>query len=307
MNILVTGATGFVGSALTRRLSAEGREVHVMVRQGADLRRIAGLPGVILHEGDLRDAGWVIKVVTGIHPRVVYHCAVYGGFSFQEDRRAIFDTNLIGTVNLLQACEQVGFDRFVNTGSSSEYGIKDTPMRESDLPEPRGDYGVAKCAATLYCRSEGLLKGLPIVNIRLFSPYGPWDAPRRFIPAAIRTLLAGKTLVLSTPHAVRDYLYIDDVVDLYRLATGRSLPPGEILNCGSGQQVSISEVAECICEITGGPRPVFGDDEPRRTEPEHWVADIDKARELLGWTPQFGLADGLSRTVAWMREHPDFL
>jgi nucleoside-diphosphate-sugar epimerase len=306
MCILITGATGFVGGALARRLADEGREPHLFVRSGADRRRLAGLRGIVEHDVDLRDGERVAAAVRTILPRVIYHCAVYGGFSVQNDRPGIFRTNLDGTINLLAACEEVGFDRFVNTGSSSEYGIKSAPMCEYDLPEPRGDYGVAKCAATLHCRSEALLKGLPVVTLRLFSPYGPWDDPRRFIPSVARKLLDGGLPEVRLPRAVRDYIYIDDVLELYRLVTELPVVPGEILNGGSGSQVRIGEVAEQLRLLTGGAAILAGDGASPRPEPECWVASTDKVRSLLGWTPQVNLAEGLALTVAWMREHPDF-
>ncbi len=306
MSILVTGATGFVGGALTRRLAKAGRQVHVFVRESSDRRRLSDLKGVTEHCVDLRDADAVEQVVQEIRPRIIYHCGVYGGFPFQDDTAAIFATNLTGTINLVQACRAVGFERFVATGSSSEYGFKDRAMKEDDLPEPLGDYAVAKCAATLYCRSEALLHDLPIVILRVFSPYGPWDDPRRFIPSACRLLLAGEVLQLATPRAVRDYLHIDDLLDLYQRVTELPIAPGEIFNAGSGRQVSVAEVAGHLQQLTGGPAPVNGSETPRRPEPQCWVAEMEKARRLLGWSQKVDLADGLARTVAWMREHPQF-
>jgi nucleoside-diphosphate-sugar epimerase len=305
MSILVTGATGFVGGALVRRLSAAGHEVHILVRSNANRQRLAGLSGIVEHEADLRDRERIEQVVRSIRPRIVCHCAVYGGFSAQNDTMTIFETNLTGTINLLRASERAGMERFVSTGSSSEYGFKSAPMREDDLPEPRGDYGVAKCAATLHCRSEATLKGLPVVILRLFSPYGPWDDPRRFIPSAIGTFLRGESPVLATPRAVRDYLYIDDVLDLYQLVMELPVPPGEIINGGSGCQVSVAEVAERLQRLTGGRAPRTETFAPQRPEPDEWVADISKARRLLGWAPRVDLDEGLSRTIAWMNEYPD--
>jgi nucleoside-diphosphate-sugar epimerase len=307
MSILVTGASGFVGGALARRLAEAGEQVHVFVRRDSLRQRLAGVAGIVEHLVDLRNADQVQQAVRTVCPRVVYHCGVYGGFSFQDNSEAIFATNLIGTMNLVRACAEVGFERFVSTGSSSEYGFKPVAMREEDRPEPLGDYAVAKCAATLFCSSEARLRGLPIVTLRVFSPYGPWDDPRRFIPMACRTLLAGESMHLATPRAVRDYLYIDDLLDLYRRVVELPVEPGEIFNAGSGRQVSVAEVAEQLRQLTGGPALLIGAELPRRPEPSSWVADVSKARSLLGWTPRVSLEEGLSRTVAWMREHPEFM
>jgi nucleoside-diphosphate-sugar epimerase len=112
---------------------------------------------------------------------------------------------------------------------------------------------------------------------------------------------------LATPRAVRDYLYIDDLLDLYRRVVELPVEPGEIFNAGSGRQVSVAEVAEQLRQLTGGPALLIGAELPRRPEPSSWVADVSKARSLLGWTPRVSLEEGLSRTVAWMREHPEFM
>ena len=301
MSILVTGASGFVGGALVRRLIGEGKEVHILLRNSSSRQRLEGLDGLRIHSADLRDADRVTALVSEIKPRIIYHCAVYGGFSSQCDTAAIFDTNLSGTIHLLQACERVGFELFINTGSSSEYGIKNHPMREDDSGEPLGDYGVAKCAATMFCRSEAILKNLPVVTLRLFSPYGPWDDQKRFIPYLIRSLVAGEAPRLSTPRSVRDYIYIDDVLDLYQAVTSGEIIPGDIYNAGSGRQHTIGEVAEIIHRITGGPQPVRGQEVPQRTEPETWVADISKTEAVFGWQPSKTLGEGLLRTVEWFR------
>ncbi|MDO9308819.1 MAG: NAD-dependent epimerase/dehydratase family protein [Deltaproteobacteria bacterium] len=299
MSILVSGASGFVGGALVRRLAGEGKEVHLVLRSGSSRQRLEGLSGICVHEADLRDADRVRAVVSEVRPRTIYHCAVYGGFASQSDTSAIFETNLTGTINLLQACERVGFELFVNAGSSSEYGIKNHPMREADPAHPIGDYGVAKCAATMFCRSEALLKGLPVVTLRLFSPYGPWDDQRRFIPYLIRCLTAGDSPCISTPDSVRDYIFIDDVLDLYRAVSEASVTPGEVYNAGSGRQHTIGEVAEIIRRITGGPELVWGGARPSRPEPKIWEADISKTSADFGWRPSIGFEEGIRRTFEW--------
>jgi len=284
-----------------------GHDVHLVVRQEASLWRLAAILGnCAVHHLDLRDKSSVVRCVGAIRPEAICHLATYGGFAEQRDADAILATNFLGTVHLLQACARVGFDRFINTGSSSEYGPKSAPMRESDLLEPLGDYGVAKGAATLYCRSEALGKGLPAVTLRLFSPYGPWDDPRRFLPYLIASLLRSEAPRLSTPSSVRDYVYIEDAVDLYlRLLTGPVIP-GAIYNGGSGVQHSIGEAARLANDIIGGGcEPVWGTEPQKRPEPATWVADMSLVAEQLGWQPATPFRQGLEQTVAWMRGHLD--
>ncbi len=304
MKALVTGISGFVGSCLSRRLLQEGHEVHSFTRNSSDLWRLVDIQGEISgHSVDLRDAEGVGRAVEEIRPQLVYHCAAHGGFAGQLDTAAIFQSNLLGTVNLLKACERTGFDYFVNTGSSSEYGSKSGPMGEEDVLEPLGDYGVSKAAATLFCQSEGRNKQLPIVTLRLFSPFGPWDDPKRLIPYVIKSFLRSETPKLSTPGSVRDYIFIGDILDAY-FAVIKQPFFGEIFNIGSGVQHSLGEVISTIKSVLKNEsEPIWGAVGKQRPEPELWVAKIEKAREKFNWKPSTALRPGLEQTTTWMKDN----
>src|SRR5437899_2182523 len=147
---LVTGATGFVGANLTRRLLAAGWEVDVAERPGSDAWRLEGLQDAVrIHRVDLTEAEAVERVVAAARPSSVFHLAAHGGYSWQTDAERILATNVLGTLNVLQASLAHGCEAFVNTGSSSEYGFKDHAPVEDELPEPNSVYAVAKAAATL--------------------------------------------------------------------------------------------------------------------------------------------------------------
>jgi nucleoside-diphosphate-sugar epimerase len=303
--VLVTGATGFVGACLTRRLVNLGYDVHLFTRRESDRWRIADLLGRVReHEVNLRDRLIVEKAVRSISPKIICHLATYGGFASQRESTAIYEVNLLGTVNLLRACEQAGFDLFINTGSSSEYGVKAQPMRENDLLEPIGDYGVSKAAATLFCSAEAREKELPIVTLRLFSPYGPWDDPKRLIPFVVKSFLRGEVPKLSIPASVRDYIFIDDVVDSYLRLIENPPVQGEIFNIGSGQQYSIGEVVKQIAALVGTDAvPQWGAVSSQKKEPNCWVADREKAERLLEWRPKASLHAGLENTIHWIRSN----
>lgn len=308
MRTLVTGATGFVGACLTRRLLELGHEIHILVRQTSDRWRISGIAShIVQHDVDLRDAHAVEQAVASIRPDRIFHLATYGGFSFQKNVDAIYAANFQGTVNLVHACEKVGFDSFIHTGSSSEYGMKAEPMKEHDLLEPLGDYAVSKAAATLFCRSEALQKGLPIATLRIFSPYGPWDDPQRLIPYVIASALNKINPELSSPGSVRDYIFIEDVLDAYLAVMEAGIIPGEVCNVGSGRQTGIGDVVDRIVGILdNGVLPKWGMTLPGRPEPAVWVADTNRMKTRFNWEAATSLDDGLLQTIAWMRENPDF-
>ncbi len=303
--VLVTGATGFVGSCLVRRLVALGHDVHILRRGTSDPWRIRDLRDSLTeHQSDLRDPSSVENTVSEISPDVVCHLATYGGFSVQQDRSETLAVNFLGTVNLVRACERTETRLFINTGSSSEYGIKDGPMKETDLLEPLGEYGVAKAASTLYCRSAAQERGLPIVTLRLFSPYGPWDAPSRFVPSVITNLLRRRAPKLSMRQSVRDYVFIDDVVDCYVGLIEHPTGVGEIFNIGSGKQYTIGEVAAVLGRLIAPDiAPVWGGVDRQRPEPACWVADRTKAEKNLRWSPRVPIEKGLAKTVEWFKGH----
>ena len=307
MKVLITGGTGFVGACLARHLVDTGHDVHVFTRRDSNKWRIADILNRLTdHEVDLRSLSTVEQAVTAIRPRIIYHLATFGGFTIQNDSDIVFESNINGTVNLLRSCEKAGFDCFVNTGSSSEYGLKSAPMEENDLLAPLGDYGVSKAASTLYCRSEAIGKGLPVVTLRLFSPFGSWDDPKRLVPYVIKSFLRGEQPKLTTPQSVRDYVFIDDILAAYSAVIKDPLP-GEVFNIGSGSQHTIGEVVAILQNIIGsGLSPLWGSRGQQRPEPVMWIADIRKAETKLGWRPSTTLRDGLERTVEWMRNNLRF-
>lgn len=305
---LVTGATGFVGANLARRLVAEGHEVHLLTRSTSILWRLADVtPLPRCHVADVTDKDALSAVVATVKPDVVFHLAnagVYGGT--HSAATELFRVNLLGTINLLEACERVPYRCFVNTGSSSEYGIKTEPMCESDSCDPANAYGVSKCASTMYARFVALEQARPIVNLRLFSPFGPFDDPRRLIPYVISRALAGEELLLANPSSVRDFIYIDDVVDAFLACVVRANKlAGEVLNVGSGRQTTVQEVVATVLDITGARSRVdWHAQQPRPWESPFWQADIGKISRVLDWQPRHSVRAGLAKTVAWLQAHP---
>ena len=306
MQTLVTGATGFVGANLVRRLLDEGDEVHVFLREGSNRWRLASvLDHLHPHTIDLRDEAAVMRAVEGIRPQTIFHLAAYGAYPFQTEVNPILATNLLGTSNLVQACARVGFEAFVNTGSSSEYGFKSHPPAETDLPEPNSYYAVAKASATLYCSYTSRNIERPITTLRLYSAYGPYEEPSRLMPTLIKKGLQGELPPLVAPDTARDFIYIDDVCEAYiRAARSTSLEFGEVLNVGMGVQRTIREIVEVAREVLNiEAKPEWGSMDARIWDSSVWVADNRRIRERLGWEPHFDLREGFSAMVDWFREN----
>ncbi len=305
---LIAGAGGFVGACLSRRLLDEGHHTELLVRPGSDRWRLHDLRGdLAIHEGDLRDEDAVRAAVDTAAPDWIFHLAAHGAYSWQADARGIFQSNVLGTLTLAQACLGRGFEAFVHAGSSSEYGLKDHAPSEEEAPEPNSDYAVAKVAATLLCRNLAARHGLHMATLRLYSVYGPWEDPRRLLPVLVAHGLRGELPPMVDPDTARDFVHVDDVCDAFLLAARTPVPgSSEIYNVGSGAQTTLRLVVEVARRALGiAAEPRWGSHEPRPWDTGVWVADRSKIVRELGWQPRRDLRSGLEGLAAWLREHPE--
>jgi len=304
--VFVTGATGFIGANLVHRLLKEGFEVHIGTRKSSNKWRIQDvLPDVVDHDFDLLDAYAVKNLLLRIKPNIICNLAIYGGYPNQLDTQKIINTNFIGTVNLLNACEDIDYDCFIQVGSSSEYGPKKEKMSENMLLEPTTTYGVSKAAASTYAQFIAKTKDKPIVVVRPFSPFGYFEEPTRLIPSLIKSCLENHNPELASPSAVRDFIFVEDLIDAFMLITQNvSKVKGEILNIGRGEQISVEEIAKIIISLTNLKLfPKFGMVKPRIYDSHIWLADISKIKKLLGWKPKTDIKTGLKKTIQWFKEN----
>jgi nucleoside-diphosphate-sugar epimerase len=304
---LVTGATGFVGANLCRRLVERERDVVALVRPGSDRWRLEGLAGSLtIAEADLLDPSGVADAVRSADPTVLCHLAAHGAYPHQSDMSRVTLTNVNGLVHLLAACEGSRCRLFVNTGSSSEYGRKQFAMRETDTLEPTSYYAVAKAAQTLLCQAATRTSAFPLVTLRLFSVYGPYEEPGRLLPNLLRAALRDEVIHMADPATSRDFIHVDDVVDLYLMVDQLRGLPGEILNVGTGLQTSLETLVATVAEVRG--RPVlarWGSMGARPWDASTWMADTSKARQLLAWQAPTSLRRGVERGLEWFAAHPE--
>jgi nucleoside-diphosphate-sugar epimerase len=308
--VLVTGASGFVGNNLTRHLLTLGHRVNLLLRDSYAAWRVEDIRAdVVIHTSDLRDRDAVNRIIKEVSPDWVFHLAAHGAYSSQTDVTRILESNVIGTATLLKACLKVGFDAFVNTGSSSEYGFKDHSPGEREWLEPNSYYAVAKASATLFCRYTAQTSGLRIPTLRLYSVYGPYEEPTRLMPTLIVKGLKKELPPLVAPHIARDYVYVDDVVRAYLLAaTQEKQEPGAVYNVGTGVQTSLREVVDVACRtLRIAEEPKWGSMENRIWDTGTWVSDNRSIKLALGWQPEFAFEDGFRKMVEWFQERPTMI
>jgi nucleoside-diphosphate-sugar epimerase len=303
MRCLVTGGGGFVGANLARRLLRDGHEVHLLLRGKEGLWRLVDvLDQLIIHVVDLGQEG-LDKIIKPVQPQWVFHLAAHGAYSWQTDLDQMVRTNFQGTVNLLRACLASGFESFVNTGSSSEYGYKDHAPKETECPEPNSHYAVTKVAATLFCQHIARSEKAPILTLRLYSIYGPYEDPNRLMPTLISRGLKGELPPLVGPQTARDYVFVGDTVEALLLAAQAArINSGKIYNLGTGVQTTLQQVVDVARRVLAIPtEPVWGSMPQRQWDTNCWVADSHLIRHELGWSPRYSFETGFREMVNWHR------
>ena len=308
--ILITGATGFIGANLARRMLACGHEVHILVRDGHKTWRIQNiLDDLHVWVTDLNDPDQTFNVVHQVQPDWVFHLAAYGAYSSQIDLNLMMKTNLLCTANLIDASLRTGFEIFINTGSSSEYGFKKHAPSEFEYLEPNSSYAISKAAATHYCSWIAQSNNVCITTLRLYSVYGPFEEPTRLIPSVISEGLNGSLPPLANPNIARDFIFIDDVLDAYQLVTKNlSIVNGKVYNVGSGIQTTLNDVIEQAYRILPvNVKPRWGSMEDRQWDTNVWMADHTRISSDLNWQPTHLFYDGFKQTVDWFKANEEML
>jgi nucleoside-diphosphate-sugar epimerase len=305
--VVITGATGFVGANLAERLVHDGHSVYLLLREGSQSWRIEHLlphlrPVVV----NLLDRQGLKEALKPIRPDWIFHLAAYGAYAWQEDLDTALQTNFLGTINLVEACREIEFEAFINTGSSSEYGLKGYAPSEDDFLNPNSYYAVTKASATLFCGYIAQSFNLPIYTLRLYSVYGPYEDPRRLIPTLILKGLERSLPPLVHPEVARDFIFTEDVNNACMLVASRAsmLPFGSIYNVGTGRQTTLRDIVELTRKIFDiSSEPQWSTMEGRSWDTDIWVANNSKLR-ATGWKQEYEFEDGYSQTIAWFRNNP---
>lgn len=312
--VVVTGAGGFIGSHLVERLIAEGARVRAMLRYTSrgqrgclDLLPESLIDGVAVTMGDVRDFDAVREVMRGAD--AVFHLAALIGIPYSyEHPQEVIDTNIIGTSNVLLAAKELGtLERVVLTSTSEVYGSAvRVPMDEDHPLQAQSPYSATKIAGDALGVSFHRSFGLPVTIVRPFNAYGPRQSARAVIPAIISQAVSGETLRLGTLDTTRDFTFVEDTARGFVAVGGADAAVGEVVNVGSGREVSIREVVAKVGEIVGRDLRVEGDEQrlrPAKSEVSRLLSDNSKAERLAGWRAEISLEEGLRRTTEWIGEH----
>ncbi|MGP0591587.1 NAD-dependent epimerase/dehydratase family protein [Nitrospira sp. T9] len=289
--VMVTGASGFLGSHLCRHLGMRGGEVHAISRFQRDRQK----SGPIWWESNLEDVGAVRRLFDSVKPDIIFHLSgLVSGIQSKELVLPTFHSLVTSTVNLLTVAAEVGCHRIVLAGSLNE-----PPDDGESIPS--SPYAAAKWASSGYGRMFHALYGTPVVIVRTFMTYGPGQEMRKLIPTVARSLLKGESPKLSSGQWKADWIYVDDVIEGFLAAAQVPQIEGVTVDLGSGSLVTVRELVERLVEIVGkGAQPLFGVLPDRVLEPAR-TAEVARTFEQIDWKPNVSLQRGLQQTVEWYK------
>ncbi|MDR3574715.1 MAG: SDR family NAD(P)-dependent oxidoreductase [Anaerolineaceae bacterium] len=314
--ILVTGAGGFIGSHLVEQLVQSGASLRAFVRYNSrrDPGLLRQLPAALLSQvelfpGDLRDEDAVRQAVQGC--QTVFHLGALISIPYSYlHPREVADVNLIGTLNVLTACRDLGVQRLIHTSTSEVYGTaRRVPIDESHPLQGQSPYSATKIAADKLAESFFDTYNLPVITVRPFNTFGPRQSARAVIPTIITQALTQSVLRLGNLDSTRDFTYVSDTVAGFihaALAPAGCL--GQAFNLGTGQEVSIAQLVEIVFEKIGRRLEIEQDSQrlrPVNSEVQRLLSDNTLARRQLAWQPLVSLPQGLDLTIAWIRDHLD--
>jgi NAD dependent epimerase/dehydratase len=313
--VLVTGAGGFIGSHLVEGLLNEGASVRALVRYTStgSAGFLDELPSEVRSEidivyGDLADEDCVRDSMRGIE--VAFHLAALIAipYSYVHPREYV-RTNVMGTLNVLQAARELGTRRVVHTSTSEVYGTAQyVPIDEKHPVVGQSPYSATKIGSDKLAESFWRSFELPVTTVRPFNTYGPRQSPRAVVPTIVVQALAGGTVALGSTTPTRDLTFVSDTVEGFMALARTDEAVGQVVNLGTGSEISISDLAALVFRVAGREAAVVSDQarvRPPESEVERLLSDPTRARELFGWEPKVPLEEGIRRVIEYVEAHLD--
>ena len=313
--ILVTGAGGFIGSHLVETLVKAGAQVRGFVRYNSrgDAGLLRLLPPDLLSKveviaGDLRDEDAIRKAVQGC--QTVFHLGALISIPYSYYHPVeVASTNMMGTMNMLLACRDLGVERLVHTSTSEVYGTaRMVPINEEHPLQGQSPYSASKIGADKLAESFFCAFGLPVVTVRPFNTFGPRQSARAVIPTIITQALTLDSVSLGSLDTTRDFTYVSDTVSGFLCAARSEKGLGEVFNLGTGVEIRIGDLAEKVIRMVDRKVSIQVDSQrlrPQNSEVMRLISDNSRAREVIGWKPVTPFEKGLENTIAWIRQHLD--
>ncbi|MCC6658326.1 MAG: SDR family NAD(P)-dependent oxidoreductase [Rhodocyclaceae bacterium] len=311
--VLVTGAGGFIGSHLAERLAELGAHTRAMVRYTSDgnwgwLDSSPRKGDMEVMLGDIRDRDSVRQAMRDVDQ--VFHLAALIAIPYSYHAPDSYvQTNVVGTLNVLQAARDSGIERVVHTSTSEVYGTAHyVPIDENHPLQGQSPYSATKIAADKMAEAYFLSFGLPVTTVRPFNTYGPRQSARAIIPTVITQCLSGNVVRLGNLNPTRDLNFVSDTVEGFLRIAASQQSVGKVINLGSGREISIGELAMLIARQIGREVTIECEEQrirPKGSEVERLLADTKLARNLADWAPDIALEDGLGRTIEWVRANAD--
>lgn len=303
--IVVFGAGGFIGANLVRAILQYRTDVFAVTSKPFVPWRLDDIPANHILHCNITNKNQLEDLFSRHAFKTIFDLAAYGAYSKQSDVELTYETNLNGLLNLLEISSQYSIRAFVHAGSSSEYGLNAAAPREDAPLVPNSHYAVTKVAAAHLIKYYGILKDVPITNLRYYSIYGAFEEPDRLIPRLIDEGIKQTYPPLVQPDISRDFVYIDDAVFATLLAANQiGKVKGESINIASGQKTTILQLADAAKEIFQIPTsPQWGEFPNRKWDLKDWYGDATLAKEKLGWQNATSLKDGLLKTYEWQKSY----
>jgi nucleoside-diphosphate-sugar epimerase len=296
-HLLVIGGTGFIGHHLLKASLQKGWLVSSVSLNPPTKERF--VDGVRYFHFDLTDRLLVKESLSEDFDYVVNLGGYINHHLFRDGGRDLIEMHFTALQNLLEVLPRRKLKRFVQIGSSDEYGNAPAPQQEDLREQPISPYSLGKVAATHFLQMLYRTEDFPAVTLRLFLTYGPGQNSARFLPQIIRGCLDDKVFPTSSGEQLRDYCFVEDTVQAILQALVVSEAVGEVINVSSGEPVSIKTMIDKVCKYTGAGKPQYGEVPYREGENMALYANIEKAKNLLQWEPATSLDEGLQKTINW--------
>lgn len=303
--ILVIGASGFIGANLLRNCIQSREDVVGTIFSG-DSWRLQDIPTANILFLNLEDPISIRSVFHRVQPKTVFDCSSFGAYSFEQGFERIHSTNYLSFIRVMEEVSELGLSAYIHAGSSSEYGLNAAGPLETDVLLPNSHYAVSKAATSHAITYYGKVRGVPVVNLRLYSVYGPYEDSSRLIPVLCQQSIDGRLPVFARSEVSRDFIHVDDVIMAFADAALRmgTAIAGESFNIGTGIKTSLFSLAKLARQLFAiQEQPRFNLGVGHAWDIDNWYANPAKAREILGWVAEITLEDGLIRTRDWWQTY----